>query len=80
MPSDAQLLYEYLGQKIAANPSGAPAAEVLADLQAYGEQLAKLRTMVSEAQHSIAQGDGQELDVAAMLTRLRQQPASGDQA
>ncbi len=71
LPSDAQLLYEYLGRQIVANPAGAPAKAVLADLEEFSLQLEQLRTMVVEAQSSAARGEVSEIQIADILERLR---------
>jgi hypothetical protein len=70
LPSDAQLLYEYLGQQVSSGEQR-PAREVLDDLQAYSAQLERLRQMVREADESLAQGRAKELDLPALLERIR---------
>jgi hypothetical protein len=69
LPSDAQLLYEYLGQRVDEHRS---AREVLDALQAYSAQLGRLREMIREAEESLSQGLAKELDVSSLLDRVRQ--------
>jgi hypothetical protein len=80
LPSDAQLLYDYLGQQIGSGDEHRPAGEVLADLHAYSLQLERLRGMVREAENSLAQGKARDLDLAALLERVRQRAANEGQA
>lgn len=71
LPTDAQLLYEYLGRKIASGGEQAPADELLADLGAYREQLNRLRGMISQAEQSLDAGLGRDLDLESLLSRVR---------
>jgi hypothetical protein len=81
LPSDAQLLYEYLGKRIESGDEHRPAIEVIAELNAYRQQLERLRSMVAEAEESLAQGRVRELDVEALLDRVRRRiPSRGDGA
>jgi hypothetical protein len=68
LPSDAQLLYEYLGQQVSSGEQR-PAREVLDDLQAYSAQLERLRQRVRDAEASLAQGQAKELDLTALFER-----------
>ena len=79
-PSDAQLLYQYLGQRIEQGPADLPAAEVVADLSAYGDQLRRLRELVDDAELSLANDLAKPLDVEALLERVRQRAANRDEA
>lgn len=76
LPTDAQLLYEYLGHRIEQGPVDIPAAEVLAELGDYGAQLKRLRELVSEAEASLASGKAKPLDVEALLERVRRRALS----
>jgi hypothetical protein len=69
LPSDAQILYEYLGQVVSSGEQR-PAREVLDDLQAYSTQLEQLRQMVREAEESLTQGQAKELDLTALFERV----------
>lgn len=71
LPTDAQLLYEYLGRKIASGGETAPADELLADLGAYREQLDRLRAMIGQAEQSLDAGLGRDLDLESLLVRVR---------
>ena len=77
MPSDAQLLYEYLGQQVNGGEQRS-AREVLDDLHAYSLQLERLRQLVREADESLEQGKTSELDVLALLERVRGRDALED--
>ena len=76
LPSDAQLLYEYLGRRLQSGEASLPGPEVLADLAAYQDQLLRLRTMIREGELSLDAGDGRELDIDALLGRVRQRLVS----
>lgn len=71
LPTDAQLLYEYLGRRIASGGEQAPADELLADLSAYREQLDRLRSMISQAEQSLDAGLGRDLDLESLLLRVQ---------
>ena len=74
LPSDAQLLYEYLGHQVSSGEQR-PAREVLDDLQAYSAQLERLRQMVREAEDSLVEGQAKELDLPALFERVRRRDA-----
>lgn len=71
LPTDAQLLYEYLGNRIEQGHVDLPVADVVAELGNYGDQLNRLRAMIGEAEASLANGKAKPLDVEALLERLR---------
>ncbi len=70
-PNDAKLLYDYLGAQVQSGDDR-PAPEVIADLQRYSAQLEQLRRMVADAENSLADGRARELDVDALLQRVKQ--------
>ncbi len=78
LPSDAQLLYEYLGKRIHDMGENRPAVEVIADLDAYSRQLEQLRDMVGKAEGSLAQGRARELDLESLLDRVRMRITAED--
>lgn len=80
LPTDAHLLYEYLGRRIADNSADASAAEILADLNAYSDQIARLRAMVHEAQQSVANGEARSIDAVQFIAALRNRIDSESQA
>jgi hypothetical protein len=80
MPTDAQLLYEYLGRKLDGGVETVPGQEVLADLAAYQQQLEKLRAMIREGEASLDAGEGRELDLNALLQRVRNRIAAEGKA
>jgi hypothetical protein len=71
LPTDAQLLYDYLGARLSTSTAAPSGVEVLADLAAYQSQLDRLRAMVREGEASLDAGEGRELDVEALLERVR---------
>lgn len=71
LPTDAQLLYEYLGNRLEQGRVDLPAADVVAELGNYSDQLNRLRAMVGEAEASLANGKAKPLDVEALLERVR---------
>ena len=76
LPTDAQLLYEYLGHRIEQGPVNLPAAEVVAELSVYSAQLQRLRELVSEAESSLANSQAKPLDVQALFDRVRKRASS----
>lgn len=80
LPTDAQLLHDYLGRRIEDDAVELSAAEVVAELGDYGAQLQRLRKMVSEAEASLAAGQAKPLDVEALLERVRRRAATQGQA
>ena len=75
LPTDAQLLYDYLGRMIERGAAQQPAAELIAELSDYSNQLEKLRHMVSEAEESLARGEGRPIDLDALMQRVRRRLA-----
>jgi hypothetical protein len=76
LPTDAQLLHDYLGRRIEDDAVDLSAAEIVAELSDYGAQLHQLRKMVSEADASLDAGLAKPLDVEALLARVRQRAAA----
>jgi len=76
LPTDAQLLYEYLGNRIEQGPVNLPAAEVVAELSDFSAQLQRLRELVSKAESSLTNGQAKPLDVQALLDRVRKRASS----
>lgn len=76
MPTDAQLLHDYLGRQLQEENVTGTAADVLADLESYSRQLERLRSLVREAEASWNQGHGRVLDVEALLERVQRRFAA----
>jgi hypothetical protein len=76
LPTDAQLLYEYLGQQLDGKDPPPHGRAVVADLAAYQEQLDRLRTMVQAGEASLDAGRGRPLDLDALLLRVRERIAA----
>lgn len=76
LPSDAQLLYEYLGRQIGAGNEGDSGRAVVADLAAYQEQLDRLREMIRAGEQSLDAGRARELDLDSLLARVQQRIAA----
>lgn len=76
LPSDAQLLYEYLGRQIGAGSEGESGQAVVADLAAYQQQLDRLRELIRAGEQSLDAGRARELDLDALLARVQQRIAS----
>ncbi len=70
-PSDVQLLHDYLGKQLHGAGDHLSLDEALAGFQEYYRQLGHLRAKVREAEVSLARGEGQPLDVDAVITRVR---------
>jgi hypothetical protein len=76
LPSDAQLLYEYLGRQIDAGSEEESGQAVVADLAAYQQQLDRLRELIRAGEQSLDAGRARELDLDALLARVQQRIAS----
>jgi len=77
VPTDVQLLYDYLGQRLRDEGDDVSLAQTLADFQEYRRQLKDLRTKIGAAEQSIARGEAKPLDAdevkALARKRLAQQ-------
>ena len=70
-PTDAQLLHVYLGQQLDRTGDSLSLDEALTGFQEYYGQLRNLREKVRQAESSLGQGLGGELDVEALVDRVR---------
>jgi hypothetical protein len=70
-PTDAQLLHQYLGQRLDETGADVPGQTVIAELGEYQNQLDRLRAMIREGEASLDAGEGRELDVESLLQRVR---------
>lgn len=80
LPSDAQLLYEYLGRQLDRGAVAPRGDQVLVELTEYQRQLDKLRAMVRAGEASLDAGEGRELDVDLLLRRVRDRIAAEGRA
>ena len=75
IPSDVQLLHDYLGKQLASDGRDLSLDEALTGFQEYYRQLRDLRGKVRQAEDSLARGDGRRLDVEAVIGRVRRRLA-----
>ena len=73
--TQAELLYHYLGERIAKGERDAPVQNLLDDFQQYCQELDKLRSMIREAEESSARGESGPLDVEDVIRRGRERAA-----
>lgn len=69
--SDAELLRDYLDERIDREDPDLSLDDALAGFQAYHRQLQDLRAKVRQAEDSLARGEGRPLDVEAIIGRVR---------
>ena len=70
-PSDVELLYSYLGQRLHGDTQKLSLDAALTGFQNYYRQLRTLRGKIQEAEESLARGEGRPLDVDAVIDRVR---------
>ena len=75
VPSDVELLHDYLGKQLARDEQELSLDEALSGFQEYYRQLRDLRGKVRQAEDSLARGEGRPLDVEAVLSRVRRRLA-----
>jgi hypothetical protein len=73
--SDVQLLHDFLGKALAGDVQGLTLDGALSGFQDYYLQLRDLRSKIQQANDSLSRGEGTPLDVAGVITRVRQQLA-----
>ena len=71
VPSDVELLHDYLGKQLASDERGLSLDDALTGFQEYYRQLRDLRGKVRQAEDSLARGEGRRLDVEAVISRVR---------
>jgi hypothetical protein len=71
MPTDVQLLHGYLGKRLETAGDNVSLDDALTGFQEYYSQLRDLRGKVRQAERSLDQGNGNPLDVEAIVGRVR---------
>jgi len=71
-PTEAESLYQYLGERIANGGRDLSAADLIADFDEYCQQLQALRAKLGEAEDSLDRGEAGPLDLNALLQRVEQ--------
>lgn len=74
-PTDVELLYSYLGQRLHGEAGYLSLEAALAGFQDYYRQLRDLRGRIHQAEASVARGEGRPLDVDAVIERVRRRIA-----
>jgi len=67
--TEAEIFYQYLGERIANGSRDSTAADLLADFEEYYRQLQDLRAKLHEAEASSARGESKPLDLEELLQR-----------
>ena len=67
--TEAELLYQYLGKRLANGGRQEPIDQLLADFSEYRRELEKVRGMLREAVASSARGESRPLDLDALFAR-----------
>ena len=75
VPSDVQLLHDYLGRQLAGGEQDLSLDQALLGFQEYYRQLRELRSKVRQAEDSLARCEGRPLDVDAVISRVRKRLA-----
>jgi hypothetical protein len=70
--TDAELLYQYLGKRLASGGRQEPLDQLLAEFAEYRRELEKIRGMLREALESSARGESGPLDLDALFARADQ--------
>jgi hypothetical protein len=76
--TDAELLYQYLGKRLANGGRQEPLDQLLAEFAEYRGQLEHLRALIREAEAASARGESGPLDLDELFARVdRQLDAEG---
>jgi hypothetical protein len=65
--TDAELLYQYLGKRLANGGRQEPLDLLLADFSEYRRQLEQLRALIREAEEASARGESGLLDLDELI-------------
>jgi len=68
--TEAELFYNYLGQRISQDGREAPVADLFADFQEYCRELDEVRGKLREAEESSARGESKPLNLTSLLERV----------
>ena len=74
--TDAELLYQYLGRRLANGGRKEPVEQLLAEFAEYRCELEKARAMIREAEESSARGESGPLDLEDVIRRGRERLAA----
>jgi hypothetical protein len=74
--TDAELLYHYLGERMAGPGCDTPLQELLSGFVQYRRELRDLRTKLKEAEASSARGESEELDVETLVSEVTRELAA----
>jgi len=67
--TDAELLYQYLGKRLANGGREEPVDRLLADLAEYYRELQQVRALIREAEESSARGESGPLNLEELFAR-----------
>ncbi len=70
--TEAELFYNYLGQRISQDGRESPVADLFVDFQAYCQELDEVREKLREAEESSNRGESKPLNLTALLERVEQ--------
>lgn len=68
--TDAELLHQYLGQRLDAGARREPVDRLLADFAEYRRQLEELRASLREAEAASARAESRPLDLDTLFARV----------
>jgi hypothetical protein len=76
LSTDAELFYQYLGQRLSSGAREEPIEHLLTEFTKYRRELEKACTMIREAEEASARGESVPLDLGAVLRRGRERMAA----
>ncbi len=68
-PTQAELLYQYLGERISRDECDSSVADLLVDFGLYCQERDKLRDMLLEAEQASTRGESTPLDLEDVIRR-----------
>jgi hypothetical protein len=71
--SDAEILYQYLGNRLANGGRLLPVEQLLAEFAEYRRQLTQVRALIREAEEASARGESGPLDLEELFERADKQ-------
>lgn len=75
-PTDSELLYEFLGDRLRSGQRDMPVEDVISEFAAYRRELSMLRDSLKQCESSSEAGLSRPLDVDDVVWRGRQRLAS----
>ena len=70
--TEAELFYNYLGQRISHDGRESPVADLVSDFQAYCRDLDEVRKKLREAEEASRQGESKPLNLPALMERVEE--------